>query len=165
MAISKGDVYPKARRPRGWRAARQPARHDRFFPAIRFLPAGPPSPARNGCRSTEAQTMMKIPVLPISYGDAQPLLANLDGPVAPEAWRGALPITYHLGPGSAIVHLKVVMDNRRVRSTMSSPDSRLRVSRPVGDGRQSSRRLGAWRQRSSVRCAARSWRPRMLSPP
>jgi N-acetylated-alpha-linked acidic dipeptidase len=54
---------------------------------------------------------MKIPVLPISYGDAQPLLANLTGPVAPEPWRGALPITYHLGPGSTNVHMNVVMDN------------------------------------------------------
>ena len=43
----------------------------------------------------------KIPVLPISYGDAQPLLAALGGPVAPADWRGALPITYHLGPGPA----------------------------------------------------------------
>ncbi len=55
----------------------------------------------------EAKTLTKIPVLPISYGDAQPLLAALKGPVAPEAWRGALPITYHLGAGPARVHLKV----------------------------------------------------------
>ena len=47
----------------------------------------------------EAATIMKIPVLPISYADAQPLLAALSGPVAPEDWRGALPITYHIGPG------------------------------------------------------------------
>lgn len=55
----------------------------------------------------EAQTLTKIPVLPISYGDAEPLLAALKGPVAPEGWRGALPITYHLGPGPARVHLKL----------------------------------------------------------
>ncbi len=54
---------------------------------------------------------MKIPVLPISYGDAQPLLAGLTGPVAPESWRGALAVTYHLGPGSTNVHMNVVMDN------------------------------------------------------
>jgi N-acetylated-alpha-linked acidic dipeptidase len=48
----------------------------------------------------------KIPVLPISYGDAEPLLAALKGPMAPAAWRGALPITYHVGPGPAKVHLK-----------------------------------------------------------
>ncbi len=55
----------------------------------------------------EAKTLTKIPVLPISYGNAQPLLAALRGPVAPEAWRGALAITYHVGPGPAQVHLKV----------------------------------------------------------
>ncbi len=54
---------------------------------------------------TEAKTITAIPVLPISYGDAQPLLAALKGPVAPESWRGALPITYHVGPGPAKVHL------------------------------------------------------------
>jgi N-acetylated-alpha-linked acidic dipeptidase len=55
---------------------------------------------------SEAITLTKIPVLPISYGDAQPLLAALKGPVAPERWRGALPITYHVGPGPARVHLR-----------------------------------------------------------
>ena len=55
----------------------------------------------------QAETLTKIPVLPISYGDAQPLLAALGGRVAPESWRGALPITYRVGPGPARVHLKV----------------------------------------------------------
>ena len=54
-----------------------------------------------------AQTITKIPVLPISYGDAQPLLEALGGRVAPLNWRGALPLTYHVGPGPAKVHLKV----------------------------------------------------------
>jgi N-acetylated-alpha-linked acidic dipeptidase len=55
----------------------------------------------------DAPTITKIPVLPISYGDAQPLLAALTGRVAPEGWRGGLGITYHVGPGLAKVHLKV----------------------------------------------------------
>src|SRR5439155_4027335 len=62
---------------------------------------------------SEVKTLTKIPVLPISYGDAEPLLAALDGPVAPENWRGALPITYHVGPGPARVHLKLRSDWRR----------------------------------------------------
>ena len=56
---------------------------------------------------SEAATLTKIPVLPISYSDAQPLLSAINGPVAPVAWRGALPITYRVGPGPARVHLKV----------------------------------------------------------
>jgi N-acetylated-alpha-linked acidic dipeptidase len=55
----------------------------------------------------EVETLTKIPVLPISYGDAQPLLAALGGRVAPESWRGSLPITYRVGAGPARVHLKV----------------------------------------------------------
>ena len=58
----------------------------------------------------EAKTVLKIPVLPISYGDALPLLRNLKGPVAPEDWRGALPITYRIGPGPAKVHLKLTFE-------------------------------------------------------
>jgi len=59
------------------------------------------------------KTLEPIPVLPISYGDAQPLLKNLGGPVAPEGWRGALPFTYHLGAGPATVHLAVKFDWQR----------------------------------------------------
>ncbi len=55
----------------------------------------------------DAKTLTTIPVLPISYADAQPLLEALRGSVAPPAWRGGLPITYHIGPGPAKVHLKV----------------------------------------------------------
>jgi N-acetylated-alpha-linked acidic dipeptidase len=59
---------------------------------------------------SEAATITKVPVLPISYSDARPLLAALRGPTAPESWRGALPITYRVGPGPATVHLKLVFD-------------------------------------------------------
>jgi len=55
----------------------------------------------------DAAGITRIPVLPIASGEAQPLLAQLRGSVAPETWRGALPITYHLGPGPAKVHLKL----------------------------------------------------------
>lgn len=53
----------------------------------------------------DVTVLTKIPVLPISYGDAQPLLAAIEGPVVPAEWRGALPITYRMGPGPAKVHL------------------------------------------------------------
>jgi N-acetylated-alpha-linked acidic dipeptidase len=67
---------------------------------------------KNAKRLTLAQaaTITKIPVLPISYGDAQPLLTALGGPIASAAWRGGLPITYRLGPGPAKVHLRVKSD-------------------------------------------------------
>jgi N-acetylated-alpha-linked acidic dipeptidase len=64
-------------------------------------------PGAKRLKTSEAATIMKIPVLPIGYGDAQPLLAALGGAVVPAAWRGGLPFTYHFGPGPAKVHLKL----------------------------------------------------------
>ncbi|HEX4240439.1 MAG TPA: transferrin receptor-like dimerization domain-containing protein [Steroidobacteraceae bacterium] len=58
----------------------------------------------------DAKTILKIPVLPLSYAAAEPLLAALAGPVAPASWRGGLPLAYHIGPGPAKVHLKVESD-------------------------------------------------------
>ena len=58
----------------------------------------------------DAKTILRIPVLPISYSDALPLLRALKGPVAPESWRGALPLTYHIGPGPAKVRVKLAFD-------------------------------------------------------
>jgi len=81
-----------------------------------FASANPGDPLTPGVGATpgakrlkreEAKSITKIPVMPISYGDAQPLLAALAGPMAPEEWRGSLPIPYHVGPGPAKVHLKV----------------------------------------------------------
>jgi N-acetylated-alpha-linked acidic dipeptidase len=58
----------------------------------------------------EARSILKIPSLPISWSDALPLLAKLQGPIAPEAWRGALAVTYHVGPSAAKVRLQVEYD-------------------------------------------------------
>jgi len=58
----------------------------------------------------EAPTIMKIPVMPISYADALPLLKAIKGPVAPDSWKGGLPITYHIGPGPAKVNLHLEFD-------------------------------------------------------
>jgi N-acetylated-alpha-linked acidic dipeptidase len=78
-----------------------------------FYPGDPLTPGVGATKDAkrldikDAATITKIPVLPISYADAQPLLAALTGRVAPEGWRGGLGITYHIGPGPAKVHLKV----------------------------------------------------------
>lgn len=77
---------------------------DPLTPGVAAIPGAP------RLAIADAPTLTKIPVMPISYGDAQPLLAALVGPVAPENWRGALPITYRLGPGASRVHLKVAFN-------------------------------------------------------
>ena len=107
---AQGDVYPKG----GWRPADGVQRG-----SVADMPVYSGDPLTPGVGATknakrlpisEAKALMKIPVIPISYGDAQPLLAALAGPVAPKAWRGALPITYHIGPGPAKVHLAISSD-------------------------------------------------------
>jgi N-acetylated-alpha-linked acidic dipeptidase len=84
--------------------------------SVMDMPIHPGDPLTPGVGATkdakrlalsEVDVFTKIPVMPISYGDAEPLLAALKGPMAPSAWRGALPITYHVGPGPAKVHLKL----------------------------------------------------------
>jgi len=87
--------------------------------SVADMPVYPGDPLTPGVGATkdakrlsiaQARTITKIPVLPISYGDAQPLLAALGGPIAPASWRGGLPITYRLGSGPAKVHLRVKSD-------------------------------------------------------
>src|SRR4051812_36699356 len=93
--------------------------------SVMDMPVHPGDPLTPGVGATagakrldikDAGTLTKIPVLPISYGDAQPLLAALEGPPVPADWRGGLPITYHIGPGPATVHLKVAFswDTKRL---------------------------------------------------
>ncbi|MBI79514.1 MAG: folate hydrolase [Gammaproteobacteria bacterium] len=55
----------------------------------------------------DVETFTKIPVMPISYSDALPLLRSIDNEVAPNEWQGSLPITYHLGPGPAVVRMRL----------------------------------------------------------
>jgi N-acetylated-alpha-linked acidic dipeptidase len=78
-----------------------------FYPGDPLTPGVGATKDAKRLKIEEAPTITKIPVLPISYADAQPLLAALTGRVAPEGWRGGLGITYHVGPGPAKVHLKV----------------------------------------------------------
>jgi len=78
-----------------------------LYPGDPLTPGVGATPGAKRLSLAEAKTLTRIPVLPISYGDAQPLLAALRGPVAPAGWRGSLALTYHVGPGPAQVHLKV----------------------------------------------------------
>ena len=101
-----GDDYPTG----GWRppdGVQRGSVMDTDYPGDPLTPGVGAVPGAKRLDIKDAKTITKIPVLPISYSDAQPLLAALQGPVAPEAWRGGLQITYHIGPGTARVHLKV----------------------------------------------------------
>jgi N-acetylated-alpha-linked acidic dipeptidase len=103
----RGDVFPEG----AWRP-REGVQRGSVMDMLQY-PGDPLTPGIGATKNakrlplSQAKSVLKIPVLPLSYGDAQPLLAELKGPVAPPAWRGALPITYHVGPGPAKVHLVV----------------------------------------------------------
>jgi len=104
---SQGDVFPQG----PWRpkdgAQRGSVMDMPIYPGDPLTPGVGAVPGAKRLDIKDVKTITKIPVLPISYGDAQPLLAAIQGPVAPESWRGGLGITYHVGPGPAKVHLRV----------------------------------------------------------
>lgn len=105
---AQGDTYPKggARPPFG--VQRGSVADMTTYPGDPLTPGIGAVPGAKRLTRAEAKTILKIPVLPISYGDAGKLLAAMDGPIAPDKFRGALPITYHLGGGGAAkVHLAV----------------------------------------------------------
>ena len=110
----QGDVYPEGafRNDRG--AQRGSVADMPLFPGDPLTPGVGATPDAKRLALSEAPTLTKIPVMPISYADAQPLLRALRGPMAPEAWRGALPLTYHLGPGPTKVHLKLAFNWNQV---------------------------------------------------
>jgi N-acetylated-alpha-linked acidic dipeptidase len=106
----QGDIYPKGAYRNDTGAQRG---------SVMDMPVHPGDPLTPGIGATKSakrldikdvDVLTKIPVLPISYGDALPLLRALEGPVAPPDWRGALPITYHLGAGPARVHIKLAFN-------------------------------------------------------
>ena len=107
---TQGDVWPKG----GWRSRESVQRG-----SVADMPLYSGDPLTPGVGATkeavrlplgEAKTLTRVPVLPISYGDAEPLLRALAGPMTPESWRGALPFPYRFGPGPARVHLKLAFD-------------------------------------------------------
>jgi N-acetylated-alpha-linked acidic dipeptidase len=104
-----GEDYPTG----GWRprdGVQRGSVMDTDYPGDPLTPEIGAVPGAKRLAIKDAKTITKIPVLPISYADAQPLLSALHGEIAPESWRGGLPITYHIGPGPARVQLKVASD-------------------------------------------------------
>jgi N-acetylated-alpha-linked acidic dipeptidase len=104
----QGDVFPKGpmRPPDGVQRGSVMDFPD-FGPGDPLTPGIGATPDAKRLPIKDATSVTKIPTLPISYADAQPLLAALAGPMAPENWRGSLPIPYHVGAGPARVHLVV----------------------------------------------------------
>ncbi|MFT5863590.1 MAG: N-acetylated-alpha-linked acidic dipeptidase [Flavobacteriales bacterium] len=107
---SKGDTYPDGAFKNETGVQRGSVMDMPLYPGDVLTPGYGATKNAKRLDRKDAPTITKIPVLPISYQDALPLLEALSGPVAPNSWRGALPITYHIGPGPAKVHLKLEFD-------------------------------------------------------
>ncbi len=105
-----GDPYPKGPMRPAHGVQRGSVMKMQMYPGDPTTPGYGSVPGAKHLSIQDAKSLLKIPVLPISYADATPLLEAMGGPVAPESWRGALPFTYHVGPGPAKVHMAVKSD-------------------------------------------------------
>jgi len=110
-----GDVYPVGPFKNDSGVQRGSVMDMPLYPGDVLTPGKPAIKGTRRLKRENAPTLTKIPVLPISYRDAQPLLAALGGEVVPMEWQGGLPITYHLGPGPSKVHLVLGFDWQTIR--------------------------------------------------
>ncbi len=104
---ARGDVYPEGAFRPGEGVQRGSVMDMPVYPGDPLTPGTAATKDAKRLKRNDAVTIMKIPVLPVSWEDALPLLKSLGGRVAPFSWRGALPITYHIGPGKEKVHLRL----------------------------------------------------------
>ena len=106
----QGDVYPEGPYRRADGVQRGSVMDMPVAPGDPLTPFIGSTPDAKRLDRKDAITIMKIPVLPISYEDALPLLQSLGGAVVPPSWRGGLPITYHVGPSKEKVHLQLAFN-------------------------------------------------------
>jgi N-acetylated-alpha-linked acidic dipeptidase len=106
----QGDVYPDGPFRPEQGVQRGSVMDMPIHPGDPLSPGWASEPGARKLAQADAATILKIPVMPISYGDALPLLRAMKGPVAPAEWRGALPLTYHVGPGPVQARLKLAFD-------------------------------------------------------
>jgi N-acetylated-alpha-linked acidic dipeptidase len=107
----KGDVVPKGPWGPEYHIQRGAITYDFMVPGDPLTPGWASVPGAKRIPVEQAVSIPKIMALPLSWHDAKPLLANMDGPLAPADWQGGLPIKYHLGGQRVRVHVKIEMDN------------------------------------------------------
>ena len=111
---AKGAEYPEGGWRTKWSAQRGSVADITTFSGDPLTPNVGAVPGAPRLRREDAPTITKVPCLPLGWGDAEPLLRSLTGPVAPDSWRGGLPFAYRMGPSKAEAHLKVAFDWRTV---------------------------------------------------
>lgn len=106
----RGDVYPKGPWKNEYGVQRGSVMDMVIYPGDPLTPGIGATENAKRLDRLQAPNLLKIPVLPISYHDAKPLLEALSGPNVPQSWQGGLPFAYHMGPGKTVVHLKVAFN-------------------------------------------------------
>jgi N-acetylated-alpha-linked acidic dipeptidase len=105
-----GDAFPRG----PWRPMsgiqRGSVLYTEIYPGDPLTPGTGATPDAKRLAPADATNLPRIPTLPINAQDAAVILAQLGGPHVPKGWQGGLPFTYHVGPGQAEVHMKLVMD-------------------------------------------------------
>jgi N-acetylated-alpha-linked acidic dipeptidase len=105
-----GDVFPNG----PWRPMsgiqRGSVEYTEIYPGDPLTPGLASTPDAKRLAPADAANLARIPTMPINSQDASAILANLGGPHVPRQWQGGLPFTYHIGPGAAVAHMKLVMD-------------------------------------------------------
>jgi N-acetylated-alpha-linked acidic dipeptidase len=109
--FKKGKVVPSGPWGPEYHIQRGAITYDFMVPGDPLTPGWASIPGAKRIAPEQAVSIPKIMALPLSWHDAKPLLAQMDGPVAPHDWQGGLPIQYHLGGTRVRVHVKIVMDN------------------------------------------------------
>ncbi|HET9994560.1 MAG TPA: M28 family metallopeptidase [Candidatus Acidoferrum sp.] len=107
--FTRGKVFPDGPWGPESHIQRGAITYDYIIPGDPTTPGWASVPGAKHIAPEEAQSLPKIPGLPLSWRDAKPLLENMNGPEAPKDWQGALPFTYRL-TGAVKVHVKVDMD-------------------------------------------------------
>ena len=109
--FKKGKVVPTGPWGPEYHIQRGAITYDFMVPGDPLTPGWASIPGAKRIPVDQAVSIPKIMALPLSWHDAKPLLANMDGPLAPEDWQGGLPIKYHLGGNRVRVHVKIEMDS------------------------------------------------------
>ncbi len=109
--FKKGKVDPNGPWGPEYHIQRGAITYDFMVPGDPLTPGWASVPGAKRIPVEQAVSIPKIMALPLSWHDAKPLLAQMDGPVAPDNWQGGLPIKYHLGGNRVRVHVKIEMDN------------------------------------------------------
>jgi N-acetylated-alpha-linked acidic dipeptidase len=109
--FKKGKVVPNGPWGPEYHIQRGSITYDFMVPGDPLTPGWASIPGAKRIPVEQAVSIPKIMALPLSWHDAKPLLAQMDGPVAPDDWQGGLPLKYHLGGKRVRVHVKIEMDN------------------------------------------------------